>query len=158
MKLDAVSQLLSQLVAKTDTGLSHDQVSALQSLASLLTVHSHVNLQAFIGVVSNISSSKFDQKVKNHPPLKTPTAVIVSAFVQKLNDALGDQNKFEDVLQQIGKRSLAVIDAVEIANQFAWQKPKISTKPKAISRIKEVQANYLSAGRKSNQNAGRSAA
>lgn len=158
VKLKEASQILSQLLAKTHTGLSSDQVSALQSIASLLNVHGNVDLQTFISVVADISGSKFNQKVKEDLLLKTPNASVVSDFVKRLNEALGDQNEFGNVLQNMQNRSFAIVDAVEVANQFAWRKPKISTKPKAISRIKEVQANYLSAGRKSNQNAGRSAA
>lgn len=100
-----------------------------------------------------VSASK---KGKPKRPRKPMTKDQIADYVARLEKALGDDEKFLPIIDELS--SAAVAELVAIASKFVAPMPASSTKKSALERIRKRHENLTSFKRKQKAVRGRSAA
>jgi DNA repair ATPase RecN len=96
------------------------------------------------------------RKAKSKKAQKSMNEQQVADYVSRLEKALGDDDKFLPIIDELS--NVAVAELVAIASKFVAPMPASSTKKSALDRIRKRHENLTSFKRKQKAVGGRSAA
>jgi hypothetical protein len=139
----------------------NDVIKILDSLLDMLRNRADVPIRAFVAGVLAASAPKLKAAAKAKSNKKGAALVdnhLVDDYVKRLEAALGDDAKFEPLLQELqSDERVAQAEAVEIASRFYGRTAKSTSRPKALERVRERHAKLMKFKRQPST-AGRSAA
>ena len=158
--LSSVIPALSSLRTFVDVVAKKDLNNSLDSLLDVLQRHADIPISAFVAsVVSALSENMGSSRPKSRKKVAAPMDDrLVDDYVRRLEAALGDDAKFESLLAELSADArVQQAEAVAIATQFYKRTAKDTSRPKALQRIRERQAELMKFKRQSST-AGRPAA
>jgi len=121
----------------------------LDSLLDVLCKNADAPITAFAeATVVPVSAPKAKGASKGKSKGKKGAAPVddrlVDDYVKRLEAALGDDGKFEPLLQELqADERVGQAEAVAIASQFYGQTRKSTTRPKALDRVRERQIKLM---------------
>jgi hypothetical protein len=146
--LAALREFLTDLAKK-------DLLKGLDSLIKILRASEKTSIEAIrVALKSSESASQANQKSGAGPM----NEALINDYFKRLEAALGDDDAFMPLLEELRRDArVGQPEAVEIATRFFGHTPSKTTRPKALSRIRERHDKLMSFKRNPST-AGRSAA
>jgi hypothetical protein len=142
----SLEPVVSSLRAVTNEVAKKDLNKGLDSLLDVLRRNGDVPIQIFVANVISppAPKPKAASKAKGKKGAAPVDGHLVDDYVKRLEAALGDDAKFEPLLQELqADERVGQVEAVAIASQFYGQTRKGTTRPKALDRVRERQVKLM---------------
>lgn len=142
----SIEPVVSSLRALMNEVAKKDLNKGLDSLLDVLRKNGDVPIPVFVANVMSppAPKSKGASKGKGKKGAAPVDDHLVDDYVKRLEAALGDDAKFEPLLQELqADERVGQVKAVAIASQFYGQTRKGTTRPKALERVRARQAKLM---------------
>jgi hypothetical protein len=160
LAIASIEPVVSSLRALMNDVAKKDLNKGLDSLLDVLRKNGDVPIPVFVANVTSppAPKPKGSSKAKGKKGAAPVDDHLVDDYVKRLEAALGDDAKFEPLLQELqADERVRQVEAVAIASQFYGQTRKGTTRPKALERVRERQVKLMNFKRQPS-NSGRPAA
>jgi hypothetical protein len=141
-RIASIEPVLSSLRALVNGVAKKDLIKSLDSLLDTLRKNADVPIPLFVANAASALAPKVKDESKRKGNSKKGAAPVddhlVDDYVKRLEAALGDDAKFEPLLEELkADHRVAQAEVVVIASRFYGRTAKSTSRPKALERIRE---------------------
>lgn len=149
--LSGVEPMMTALVSLLSTVASKGACSDLALVSTFLKQHADVSIDALVDHASNLMSTANTKQTKSAKQLRSD---IVDLYNKRLEEALGDEDGFRNVYQQLGKDSnVGPAELAALAKRFAFASTR--GRDQSLRKIMARHQSLLTARAASRATAGR---
>ena len=147
-RIASIEPVLSSLRSLVNEVAKKDLIKSLDSLLDTLRKNADVPILLFVANAASALAPKVKDESKRKGNSKKGAVPVddhlVDDYVKRLEAALGDDARFEPLLQELqADMRVAQADVVAIASRFYGRTAKSTSRPKALERIRERQVKLM---------------